>query len=226
MVYAAPFHKLVMIGNVYTDVWNMTLSMVPTGGTPVPAVTDDLVEAVGLVVGDWFNNLFGNPNNNGVGFLNVVSLTSVKLNRIGPDGKYMDAEAKEHVFLTPVVGPVVAAIPAQLSLAATFRGVNERARAGRGRIYLPPTTAIAGVGSDGRIPAPDALAFAKGVEHLWGSLNDTYLTEGVPAVLGIASKQGAGAFQGVHQISVGRVVDTIRSRRSKLDEDPQFWGAP
>ena len=81
-------------------------------------------------------------------------------------------------------------------------------------------------GIDGRISAARALDYAKGVSALLAGINDVYLTEGVSAVAGVASKQGSGAFQTVVQVSVGRVVDTIRSRRSKLDEDPQFWGMP
>lgn len=226
MAYPAPFHRLVLIGSLYADTWNTTLSMIPTGGGPLPAVSDELLEDVALAVGDWFNNPFGGASPTGIGIIDRCNLSSVKLNRIGADGKYMDAETKEHVFPTPIVGPTSVSIAPQLTLAATLRGSNERARAGRGRMYLPPSTAITGLNSDGRVLVNDALAHVKGFHFLLGMLNDVYTSAGVGAVAGIASKTGTGAFQAVVQSSVGRVIDTIRSRRNKLDEDPQFWGAP
>jgi len=48
----------------------------------------------------------------------------------------------------------------------------------------------------------------------------------VGAVAGIASRAGTGAFQGVQRVTVGRVVDTMRSRRSTLKEEPESWGTP
>lgn len=226
MSYPAPFHRIVMIGSLYADTWNTTLAMIPTGGGPLPAVSDELLEDVALAIGDWFNNPFGGASPTGVGIIDRVKLSSVKVNRIGADGKYMDAETKEHVFPTPIAGSVSVGVAPQLTLAATLRGVNERARAGRGRMYIPPSTACTAVAIDGRITAADALSHAKGFNYLLGMLDDVYLSAGVGAVAGIASKVGTGAFQGVQQVSVGRVIDTIRSRRNKLDEDPQFWGAP
>lgn len=226
MAYPAPFHRLVMLGDLYTDRFNTTLSIVPSGGGTLPAVSDDLVEAVGTFVGDWWPRLTGATPNPGCSISSAAKLTSVKLNRIGTDGKYVDAETKEHIYSSPIVGGYATVGIPQLTLAATLRGSNERARGGKGRMYLPPTENTVMGGIDGRISAARALDYAKGVSALLAGINDVYLTEGVSAVAGVASKQGSGAFQTVVQVSVGRVVDTIRSRRSKLDEDPQFWGMP
>lgn len=225
MAYPAPFHRLVMIGSLYADTFNTTLAMIPVGGGTLPEVSDDLVDAVGAVCADWWNNLLGGGGN-GLGIITNAKLTSVKLNRIGTDGKYMDAETKEHVLGTPVSGVTSTNLPAQLSIACTLRGVNERARAGKGRMFFPPSSAMNALGNDGRLTAALALDYAKGVSFLLGALDDAYLSEGVSAVAGISSATGAGAFQGVQQVSVGRVVDTIRSRRNKLPEDPEYWGMP
>lgn len=225
MSYPSAFHRLVMIGNLYSDTWNTTLSMIPiSGGGALPAVSDELLEDVGVFVGDWFNNTLTSLA--GIGIIQACTLTSVKLNRIGTDGKYVDAEAKEHVFSTPIAGSVNVTPPPQLTVATTLRGTNERARAGRGRMYFPPSGLCVSVQSDGRLTGADALSYAKGSLALLSGLNDVYLSAGVGAVAGIASKQGTGAFQGVAQVSVGRVVDTIRSRRNKQQEAPEFWGMP
>lgn len=226
MVYPASFHRIVAIGNLYADTFNFTLSMVPAGGGSLPAVSDTLVAAVGATVADWFNNPMTAGSETGINIASVCALTSVKVNRIGPDGRYVDAETKEHVLTTPVAGPYGTVIQPQLSVALTLRGANERARAGRGRIFFPPSENCGGTLTDGRVSVAKTLSHAKGGLHLLSMINDTYIAQGVNAVAGIASKVGSGAFQPVVQVSAGRVVDTIRSRRSKLDEDPQYWGMP
>ena len=226
MTYPAAFHRLVIIGNLYSEKFNTTLAMIPTGGGALPAVSDTLLAAVGTFVGTWFPRALGGTNNNGIGIISSASLTSVKLNRIGSDGKYVNADAKEHVYGTPIAGGYATVVQPQLTVAATLRGLNERARGGRGRMYPPPSQACGQIQTDGRITAAVALQHAKGITALIAGLNDVYLTAGVSAVAGIASHQGAGAFQSVAQVSVGRVVDTIRSRRTSLAEDPQYWGMP
>jgi hypothetical protein len=223
MVYPASFHKLVMIGDLFADTFNCTLSMVPTGGTAIPAVTDTLLANVAAAVGDWWDAPLATSPGNGLTLSGSARLTSIKLNRIGTDGRYVDPETKQHVYTSPIPGGGAAAgIPPQLTIVSTLRGNNERARAGKGRIYWPPQQiATSGLGTDGRLTIANAEQTAMGVRNLLGILNDIYLSAGVVAVAGIASKTGAGAFQGVNKVTVGRVVDTMRSRRNKDVEDPQ-----
>lgn len=225
MPYPAPFHRLVIGGTLYTDDFNTTLSLVPVGGASLPAVSDALLDAVATVVGAWFDDSVGGTPP-GIGIITSCKLTYIKLNRIGTDGRYVDAEAKEHVYTTPIPGSRSAFIAPQLTAALTLRGSNERARAGRGRMYFPPSSVMTSIAADGRLDAAVTLDHAKGGLQLLSAVNDAYLAQGVAAVAGIASKTGAGAFQAVHHVSVGRVIDTMRSRRNKLDEDPQEWGTP
>jgi len=226
MAYPAQFHRLVLIGTLYTDVFNVTLSMIPTGGGTLGPVTQGLADNVRNAVGAWWSNPAsgGASNTGGINPISNAKLTSIKLNRINTAGLYADPVAIESSFLTPVSG-VVATLPApQLTLVSTLRGTNERARAGKGRMFWPPTSSVTAVTSDGRIPAATALVHAQGVRNLIGILDDVYLAAGVTAVAGIASKAGSGAFQGVATVTVGRVVDTMRSRRNKLLEAPESAG--
>lgn len=223
MSYPAPFHRLVMIGSLYTvDTFNVTLSIIPTSGT-MPAVTQTLADQVRAVVGTWWPKIVtGVPNTSGgIGMISAAQLTSIKLNRIGTDGLYMDPDAIESLTGTPISGGGTATLPAQLSLVTSLRGIAPRARAGRGRMYFPPTSVCGAVTADGRLGSGDALGSAQGVRNLFGAINDVYLAASIPSVVGIASKAGLGAFQGVDVVSVGRVVDTMRSRRNKLAEDYQ-----
>lgn len=226
MTYAGQFHRLVIVGDLYADTFNTTLAMVPAGGGSLPAVTPPLLAAVADVVATWFPKPLAGASNDGIGIMSMCKLTSIKLNRIGVDGRYVDDETLEHVYPTPIAGGYATVVQPQLTLAMTLRGTQERSRAGKGRMYFPPSAAVGLMGSDGRIPAATALSHAKGGLFLLSAINDAYIAQGVNAVAGIASRQGTGAFQGVAQVSVGRVIDTIRSRRNKLPEDPQYWGAP
>jgi len=219
MAYPAPFHRLVLIGSLYGDSFNTTMSIIPVGGETLPAVSEDLIEAVADFVRLWWDNPLSSTPPYGCGISQKAILQSIKLNRIGTNGRYQDPVAREFVLTTPIPGAQAGAPPAQLSLAATFRGVNERARAGKGRMYFPPSAVTEVMQADGRISTTAATQYGNGVGALVGGLNDVYLTEGVVGVVGIASNVGTGAFQGVQKITIGRTVDTIRSRRNKIPED-------
>lgn len=220
MAYAAPFHRIVIIGNLYADTFNTTLTMMSAGGGTIPAATQELADDVRATVAAWWPGLVNASPGSGISLIAAAQLVSVKVNRIGTDGRYMDAEAIESTG-APVSGGGGATIaPAQLSIASTLRGADPRARAGKGRMYFPPTIqTVSLLGTDGRLTAERAEMHANGIVTLIQNLNDAYLTAGVTAVAGIASKAGTGAFQAVTEVTVGRVVDTMRSRRNKLNEE-------
>ena len=218
MAYPAPFHRLVLIGSLYTDMFNTTLAMVPVSGT-MPAVTTGLAEDVVTFVEGWFNNALNVSPPYGCGFTNAAILTSIKLNRIGTDGRYQDPEAIEQPTSEPFAGSSANTPPAQLSVAATLRGAAPRALAGKGRMFLPPNHFSGAVGADGRITETQATQYGNGVAALLAGLNDVYLTNSINALAGIASNTRSGAFQPVESITIGRTVDTIRSRRNKVPED-------
>lgn len=217
MPYPGQFHRLVVIGTIYTDQFNFTLSIVPSalGELGMPAVDDATLAAVASDVGTWFPKLGGDP---GPGFLTPVKLVSIKLNRIGPDGRYVDAVAKEHIYPSPISGAVSGNAPAQLTIATTLKTAIERGRGSKGRVYLPPTLNATAVTTDGRITTTQASAQNTAVKLLIDELNSTYTLIGR---VGVASNAGAGRFEHVTRVATGRVVDTMRSRRSSLVEDYQ-----
>lgn len=219
MAYPAPFHRIVMIGSLYSDIFNVTMSMVPSLGNPVPASSDELAEAVGTFVGNWWNDPLNVAPPHGPGMIQSAILTSVKVNRIGTDGKYVDAQTFEHVLPEALPGNSVNTPPPQLSVAATWRGSNPRGLAGKGRAYFPPAHFCGTMGADGRISVIQATQYGEAMARLVAGLNDVYITEGVPCVAGIASNTRSGAFQPIVDVTIGRTVDTIRSRRNKIPED-------
>lgn len=219
MVYAAPFYRLVIMGDLYADKFNTTLTFMPAGGGTLPPVTQALSDAAGAAVRAWWTLPPSQTPGGGVELISAARITGVKLNRIGADGRYLDDPIE--TVLTPLGGGGGATqVPPQLSVVATLRGPNERQRAGKGRMYVPPTVSCTvALGTDGRMVATSATNVAAGIVTLIQNLNDVMFAASVGAVAGIASKAGAGAFQPVERVTVGRVVDTVRSRRNKLSEE-------
>ena len=215
MPYPGQFHRLVMIGKIYAEDFNITLSIVPSalGELGMPAVDQATLDAVAADVGPWFANGHGYG---GFGFSSIISLRTIKLNRIGTDGRYVDAVAMEK-DMGSQVGQSAALHPPQNALVVTLGTALERGRGSKGRMYLPSNQHM-GISNDGRIPAASALAAAEAAKVLVDSINDTYTLIGR---VGVASNAGAGRFEHVTRLSVGRVVDTMRSRRTSLVEDRQ-----
>jgi hypothetical protein len=218
MAYLFPFHRLVLIGDLYGDKFNTTLSIGNAAHSAMPAVSPALLTSVGGYVEGWFARTTASR---GCSIISSAKLTSVKLNRIGTNGLYQDPVTMEYFPSSPVSGGGTARPPAQLSLVATLRGDAERAHAGKGRMFIPPTDPVISMGTDGRITTSQALAHANGVKALIQDVVAAYLAAGVTGSVGITSNIGAGAYQTVTKVSTGRVVDTMRSRRNKILEDPQ-----
>ncbi len=141
-------------------------------------------------------------------FPSHVKLLEVKAAEIGPDGRYASAPAIV-VRPTPGTGPAVN-LPPQVCVAVSL--VTERRGAsGRGRFYLP-TPSFIPLASDGRISQANAQTITNQAAAFLSALNG-------PAGFGnvvVASTKGFTTV--VTAVRVGRVLDTIRSRRTSIDE--------
>lgn len=228
MSYPGQFWRLVMYGTLYSDIFNCSLTFVPTplGATTIEEPDTALMEALATKIGDWWNDT---STTAGPGIITSAILQGFKLNRIGADGRYVDATTHEYVYPTPVPGATGSFYPPQLTLVASLRSSVERGPANRGRIYLPPTTSAGTVANDGRTSVVNATNQATAVRRLLVDLNAAInLWDGggsASPVAGIASNVGAGTFRIISRVEVGRVVDTIRTRRNALDEDYQAAAA-
>lgn len=108
--------------------------------------------------------------------------------------------------------------PSQVALAVTLRAL-ERGPARLGRFYLPgPSVPLE---TDWRISTGNraqyltlATNFVKAVAD---SVSNAWLEQDT-AIINI-SRTGTGASQKVEHVGVGRVFDTIRRRRNKLEEE-------
>lgn len=140
-------------------------------------------------------------------------LTEVKFARIGADGLYV---ADPYIVTTATPGSEQSLVPAggfQLSLACSLTTATRGAK-GRGRFYLPqPYIATQG---DGLILDVDRDGVANSVAQMITDINDQVGVDSTDDTVIVASS--AGVNSRVTGVRVGRVLDTIRSRRRQLDE--------
>lgn len=221
MVYPSSFYRMVAIGDLYGDNFNFSLAIVPIGdfGNTIPAVSTALVTAVGVAVSTWFGN---STSNTGPALTAGAHLTSVKLNRINAAGKYQDDVTKEYVVEPPRAGSEATYPAAQLAAVVTLKTSVERGLASKGRFYLPPSFLFNFLGSDGRLTTTQAGNLSGAAVELINKINQAVLDVRGPIDLmrvGVASNVGSGQFRQVTKVGVGRVPDTMRSRREGLVEE-------
>jgi hypothetical protein len=177
--------------------------------TPVAGVLDldSLVNAMAAPTQTLWTNAT-------MGFTNAARLLSLKAAYILETGKYpADVAASVYTYPAPVLGSNAGTFPLpQQTLAVSFSGNTPRGRASKGRIYLPPQNFA--ITNDGRISVAAADAFEAPIVTWLTALKGTAQ---VGEIL-IMSKLDAGKTTVINKVSIGRVVDTMRSRRRSLLE--------
>lgn len=211
MAYPRPFLRLVCSGTLYgAEAFSYSLSLIPDFAS-APVVPDEVPEGIIDAVTTFHNG-------SRIGSQAVLRL--IKLNAIGEDGRYLnDSETIYHEVDPGVAGTGNANHPPQVALAISLRTARQRGRAHAGRFYIPVGQSVAP--ADGRLSVADATSIAGAATTLISSINAVDPQWNV----GVASSVGEGRLQPVTHVRVGRVLDTIRSRRTSLDEG-YVEGAP
>lgn len=142
-----------------------------------------------------------------------VHLTNVTVARVGADGKWATLpsgaydKAEWNGLGTGAIAGV-APVPAQAALVVSLATARAGA-SGKGRFFLP--VGRLALGADGRIDAARAQTFANAAADFIGRINAI----GEPVSV-VSSKGFSSPVTGVR---VGRVIDTMRSRRSDIPEE-------
>lgn len=206
MPYPAPFLRLVVGGDLYPPVEQFTFSMSLFNDAPGPPGPPDEVP-VGVrnaIQSFWTTSNITTQS---------AVLRWVKLNEIGIDGRYTQDTTVRFDWAEPFpVGSSTALIAPQLSLAVTLRTDVERGPASRGRFYIPlPARNLT---SGGVLGETDANAYALAASTLIEDINEAM----DPYRVVVMSDSGSGQRRIVRRVEVGRVLDTIRSRRRSFPE--------
>jgi len=194
-------HRLQFGGKLFdTEQWSCSISFnAQDSAVAVPAGMVTALE-------DWFGRSQSQISNR-------ATLEFVKYNQINPvTGKYVLPTSNTVVVPTPPTGQAASFAP-QLSVSVGLTTVLSRGRGHAGRFYPPSGGSGANIGADGRV----SEAF---VQDTAGSAKTLILALNVAAGTGeavIFSKVDQSVTV-VNGVRVGRVIDTIRSRRSSLPE--------
>jgi hypothetical protein len=143
---------------------------------------------------------------------------------IGEDGR-MEGNPKvvEIATASQPKGTASSRMPIQTSLVVTTEAEN-RGPARYGRFFLPGPAK--NLGTDYRILASDALLYLNAAVTFYKAVSDRidvdFSVTGVKAIN--VSNIGTGAQQTIRNLRVGRVYDTLRSRRGALLEEYQSSG--
>lgn len=143
----------------------------------------------------------------------VARLTEVKLAKIGPLGKYL-----LDPFIIAVDQP--GGNPGGLSQApqvawAMSMGSARRGPTGKGRFYIPLPN-VTPNSADGKVDAVAANNANNALKIFLDNLNNTPGVDGQAPKVVIASRKGYNSD--VTTCRVGRVLDTVRSRRQAVGE--------
>lgn len=202
MTYSAPHLRLVAIGKIYNDeAFSFGVSMIGPEATVAPPTVP---AAVYGALATFFAS--------GSMISQYAKLTSVKLNLIGENGRYVNQDTVEYEYPTPIAGTGSSAVPAQIALAVSLVTPLKRGRASRGRFYLPmPAGPMQTSGQYGASWVADVVLAA---HTFLQALNNA-----LPGwQVGVVSDIGVGTEQPVINVRVGHVADTIRSRRTNIPE--------
>lgn len=204
MAYHDPFRRLVLSGTMYGEEgWSMglTLAHIGTGDGGSPGTVS---EAIQSACEEFMGSTFLGAN---------AKLTTIKYNLIDVDGHYADStETVRFDYDTPVPGHGGGSNLPQASLVVSLMTAVALGRAHTGRFYTPAFSAP--LGTDGRVSEDVAALVAEQATTFLNAINaddDTYC-------VAVLSNLGAGYQNHVTHVRVGRVVDTMRSRRTSLDE--------
>lgn len=210
MAYPGNFFRLVCSGKLVgseTFSYGLTFAKEFTTGSSPDEVPAGVVDAV---------TAFHSNANIGIG--NAAVLTTIKFNEIDTSGRYANSgETVLHEFDPGVPGTGNTSMPPQVALAITLRTAKTRGRAHAGRFYIPLLSHS--IGTDGRLSAAQASQIGERATTFLNDLNTALAGIGRLAVV---SDVGTGAQNNVTHIEVGRVLDTMRSRRRSLEEDRQI----
>ncbi len=155
-----------------------------------------------------------------ISWADYSAVTGIKIAAIGTDGHYLTDPVT--VELPGIAdGSAVGIIP-QSTVVLSLRSGFTLGKGNYGRMYLPHSTTGTETGTP-RSSVAIASGFADHAAEWLSEFVTDINAETTATVFPAIMSQAAGTpSKGVTQVAVGRVTDTQRRRRNRLDEDYQF----
>lgn len=232
MTYDRPYFYLTFGGQLFPlasghEEWQTGLKFAPALGTD-PAtmqsrlldisITDILAACTKLITGGYPVTM---------NFSNIVTIDWAKLAVIKTDGHYQGSPTLAEQT-GKAGGSGAFPQPPQLAAVVSLWSGDTFGRANRGRSYLPVPYMFLNTQA---VTEPRAtVAAANSLRDLFKVFLADVAGEVDGVTLGtfpaIMSSLGSGTTKHVQKIACGRVIDTMRSRRTSLQEDPVWVAYP
>jgi hypothetical protein len=204
-----PHYRLAFGGTLFTDEeWSCRLNITSAGDLPDSAAADGMLPGLVTALSTWVSAADSLLST-------VTKLNWVKFNEIAPSGHYVDPGSSRVAEVSPLVsGGGSASLPPQVAVVISLRTAHSRGKAHAGRMFTPAVAASAGLGYFQQTTAVAGTA--------------TTLLNAINAVVdpaGVSIISATGESNAVTHVAVGRIFDTMRSRRRSLSESPYVLGA-
>lgn len=171
---------------------------------------------------DFCTRLFAGP-----AFTNQVFVDKLSFNRIGPDGRYADGSASHSKVLTGasiIKGTNTGGrhMPLQVAMVGSLRSDVARGPGSHGRMFLPCPDVV--LGSDYTVPVVDRdVVLGRLVDAFNHADGVATAATGITFYPALVSAKGTtGTRHRITRVGLGRVLDTVRSRRRSLPENHAF----
>lgn len=203
-----------------TEQWScgVRFAALPNGDPAPPA---DVTPAEFLLLSNQLDEVWARlvtwfqSGNTGAAVGALAQLSWCKLALIGEDGDYAAEPAAYET--TPINPPVTTQLPPQCAYVVSLRSGLSLGRANHGRFYVPTPTWAPGQ-NGGLATEVQATAARTAAKTMLRGVEADLQVQLTSIRLAIMSNLGLGQTKLVQEIGVGRVVDTQRRRRNKLNE--------
>jgi hypothetical protein len=199
------------------EIWTMGLRVTGSNSFHAGPLEDEIEGFLdALVDGDHgmsrsLKDWFADPT---AGMSNQATLTTVKLNRIGADGKYAQPGITHVRDFTPVAGGAAPQAPDFLSLVWTYETAKMRGRAHRGRAYPPnPTYAFTGAQVTNALRDANAARGAAFINLVREAHNND---AGFDQLSPVIASRIDGSIETITGVSSDNVYDVQRRRKNQL----------
>lgn len=206
--YTAPHILITVQGDAWTstETWQFGVRVIPTNVIVTDSDCQNLANNLAAPTQAMFTAAALK-----IGVTN--RLMAIKVARINEDGHYPpDHNPGVYTYPTPIAAPAGQAGLPQATMCVTLLTNLPRGLASRGRFFLPNTNLIPS--GDGRITTVEADSIESLVRTWLLAVNASSEVDAIAVFSGL--REGRTAV--VNRIGVGRVIDTMRSRRRSLAE--------
>jgi len=204
-----PHYRLSFGGPLFTDEeWSCRLNITSSGTLPDSTAADGMLPDLVTALSTWIAMESSHMSNE-------AKLSWVKFNEINALGHYVDPSNSRVAEVNPVVtGYGAASLPPQVAVVVSLKTAHTRGKAHAGRMFTP---AVGCTASTGYCSVGSEIATA--ATGLLNAINAVVTPAGVSII------SSTGESNHVTRVAVGRVFDTMRTRRRSLAESPYVLGA-